>query len=72
MAAVFRVTIQRPFLEWKCIILDLDFTEVKSVPNGPINNIPALIQKMVLCRPGDKPSSELMIVSLLIYLYMRY
>ena len=70
MAAVFRMTIERPFLEWKCIILDSDFTEVKSVPNGPINNIPALIQKMVLCRPGDKPSSELMMVSL--YLYMRY
>ena len=35
------------------------------VPNGPINNIPALIQIMACRRPGDKPLSEPMMVSLL-------
>ena len=36
----------------------------KFVPNGPINNIPALVQIMVWCRPGDKPLSEPMMVRL--------
>ena len=30
---------------------------MKFVPNGPINDIPALVQIMVWCRPGDKPLS---------------
>ena len=30
----------------------------KFVPKGPINNIPALVQIMAWCRPGDKPLSE--------------
>ena len=34
------------------------------VPRGLINNIPALVQIMVWRRPGDKPLSELMMVSL--------
>ena len=34
------------------------------VPNGPIKNIPALVQIMALRRPGDKPLSEPMMVSL--------
>ena len=37
---------------------------LKFVPNGPINNIPALVQIMAWCRLGDKPLSELMVVSL--------
>ena len=37
---------------------------LKFVPKGPINNIPALIQIMAWRRPGDKPLSEPMIVSL--------
>ena len=28
---------------------------LKFVPNGPINNIAALAQKMALRRPGDNP-----------------
>ena len=28
---------------------------LKCVPQGPINNIPALVQIMDWCRPGDKP-----------------
>ena len=35
---------------------------LKFVPKGPINNIPALVQIMAWCRPGDKPLSEPMMV----------
>ena len=38
------------------------------VPRGPINNIPALIQIMAWHRPGDKPLSEPMIVSLMMHI----
>ena len=38
---------------------------LKFVPKGPINNIPALVQIMAWRRPGDKPLSESMLVSLL-------
>ena len=38
--------------------------------NGPINNIPALVQIMAWCRPGDKPLSEPMMVSLLTNIYV--
>ena len=37
---------------------------LKFVPKGPINNIPALVQIMAWRRPGDKPLSEPMMVSL--------
>ena len=37
---------------------------LKFVPKGPINNIPALVQIMAWRRPGDKPSSEPMMISL--------
>ena len=37
---------------------------LKCVPKGPINNIPALVQIMAWRRPGDKPLSESMMVSL--------
>ena len=37
---------------------------LKFVSKGPINNIPALVQKMAWRRPGDKPLSEPMMVSL--------
>ena len=36
----------------------------KFVPNGPVNNIPAMFQIMAWRRPGDKPLSEPMMVSL--------
>ena len=35
------------------------------VPNGPINNIPALVQIMAWHWPGAKPLSESLMVSLL-------
>ena len=37
---------------------------LKFVAHGPIDNIPALVQIMAWRRPGDKPLSESMMVSL--------
>ena len=37
---------------------------LKFVPKDPINNIPALVQIMAWRRPGDKPLSEPLMVSL--------
>ena len=44
---------------WISIAISLKF-----VLSGPINNIPALVQIMAWRRPGDKPLSEPMILSL--------
>ena len=54
----------------KCIFLNesvwiLLKISLKFVPKGPINNIPSLVQVMAWRRPGDKPLSEPMMVSLL-------
>ena len=54
---------------FKCILLNenvrISFKiSLKFVPLGPINNIPALVQLMAWRRPGDKPLSEPMMVSL--------
>ena len=48
---------------WISIKISLEF-----VPKDPINYIPALLQIMAWCRPGDKPSSEPMMVSLLTHI----
>ena len=40
-------------------------TSPNVVPHGQINNVPSLVQITAWCRPGDKPLSELMMVSLL-------
>ena len=40
---------------------------LKVVPRDPIANIPSLVQIMAWRRPGDKPLSEAMMVSLLTY-----
>ena len=54
---------------FKCIFLNENVSivikfSVKFVAKGPINNIAALVQIMAWCRPGDKPLSEPMMVSL--------
>ena len=54
---------------FKCIFLNENVwipikISLKFVPQGPINNIPALVQKMAWRRPGDKPSSGPMMVRL--------
>ena len=41
---------------------------LKFVPKGPINNIPSLLEIMSWRRPGDKPLSEPMMVSLLTHI----
>ena len=41
---------------------------LKFVPKGPINSIPALVQIMAWRRPGDKPLSEPVSVSLLTHI----
>ena len=41
---------------------------LKFVPESRINNIPALVQIMAWRRPGDKPLSEPMMVSLLMHI----
>ena len=55
---------QMHFLQWKCTVkISLMF-----VPKAPINNILALVQIMAWRRPGDKPLSEPMMVSLLTHI----
>ena len=58
MAGMFQTTFSNAFSWMK--MFQLRFI----VPKGPINNIPALIQIMAWCRPGDKPLFEPMMVSL--------
>ena len=58
---------------FKCIFLNengwiSNKISLKFVPKGPINNIPALVQIMAWRRPGNKPLSELMLVSLLTHI----
>ena len=48
--------------------MNFDKFSVKFVPKGPINNISALVQIMACCRPGNKPLSEPMMVSLLTHI----
>ena len=58
---------------WQATFLDTFFNgniwisieiSLKFVPKGQISNIPALVQIMAWRRPGDKPFSEPMLVSL--------
>ena len=48
---------------WTSIQISLKF-----VPNGPIDNIPALVKIMAWRRPGDKPLSEPMLIILLMHI----
>ena len=56
---------RRHFQENAWILLKIP---LKSVPKVRINNIPALVQIMAWRRPGDKPLSEPMMVSLLTHI----
>ena len=54
---------------FKCIFLNENIwiyinISLKFAPKGPINNILALVQIMALCRPGDKPLFEPVMVRL--------
>ena len=48
---------------WKSLILIK--ISLKFIPKGLIHNVPALVQIIAWRRPGEKPLSELMLVSLL-------
>ena len=57
----------------KCIFLNENVwisikISLKFIPKGPINNIQALVQIMAWCRPGNKPLSGPMMVSLPTYI----
>ena len=56
-------TYKRIFLKQN-VIISIKIS-LKFVPESPIDNIPALLQIMAWRRPGDKPLSEAMKVSLL-------
>ena len=45
---------------------------LKFVPRGPVCNIPASVQMMAWRRPGDKPLSEPMTVSLLTHICVTW
>ena len=62
MNLAIRGHFQINFLEWKCMIF-INIS-LKSVSDGPINNIPASVQIMAWCRPGDKQLSEPMMARL--------
>ena len=58
---------------FKCIFLNENVLipikiSLKFVPKGQINKIPVLVQIMAWRRPGDKPLSEPMMVSLLTHI----
>ena len=58
---------------FKCIFLNENVRisikiSLNFVPKGSINNIPSLVQIMAWGRPGDKPLSEPMMVSLLTHI----
>ena len=53
------------FLEWNFTSIKIS---LKFVPKGQINNIPALVRIMAWRRPGDKPLSETMMVTLLTHI----
>ena len=54
------------FLEWKC--MNSLTISLKCVRKVRINNIPSLVQIMAWRRPGDKPLSEPMMVSLVTHI----
>ena len=59
---------------FKCIFLNENVwisikISLKFVPKGPINSIPSFIQIMAWRGPGNKSSSEAMMVSLLTHIY---
>ena len=67
MAANFLTTFSNAFSLMKMYEFRLRFHIICSL-KGPINNIPALVQIIGWCQPGDKPLSEPMMVSLLTHI----
>ena len=66
MAANFLMTFSNAF-SWMKLWVSLKIS-LKFAPMGPIDNIPALAQIMAWRRPGHKPLSEPMTISLLTHI----
>ena len=64
IAAISQMTFSNAF-SWMKMHEFSHKISLKFVPTVHINSIPALVQIMAWCRPGDKPLSEPMMVSLL-------
>ena len=60
------VSIRYDFMD-ENVWISIEIT-LKFVPKGPPHNIPALVQIMAWCRPGTKPLSEPVMVSLLTHI----
>ena len=72
IATISQVTFSN-VISWKKIFeFQLKYHWSKSVPKGPTNNIPALVQMLAWRRPGDKPLSEPVVVSLLTHVCVTW
>ena len=69
LTAVFQMTFSCVSFFIKMYELRLKFY-FKFVSKGQISNIPALVQIMTWCGPGDKPLSESMMVNLLTHIWV--
>ena len=67
VAAIFQKTLSKCIFFSKNVLILLRIS-LRFVPNGPINNIPALFQIIAWRRPGDKPLSKPMVVGLLAHI----
>ena len=72
MAAFFQTTFSKAFCSLKMYKFYLNKISLTLVPKAPINNIPALVQIVAWCRPGDKPLSAPMVVSLLTHICVTW
>ena len=68
MDAISQTTLSNAFSFMNENVWILIKISLKFVPQGPINNFPALVQIMAWRRPGDKPLSEPMMVNLLTHI----
>ena len=70
MVTIYQTTFSNAFSSMKMYKFSFIKISLKFIPMGRINNIPALIQIMALRRPGDKPLSESVVVSLLMQMHI--
>ena len=68
MDHISQTTFSSAFSLLKMLDLNLIKISLKSVPKGPIDNMPLLDQIMAWRGSGDKPLSEPMMVSLLTHI----
>ena len=68
MAAISQTTLSSWIL-YENVKISIKFS-LDFVPEGPINNIPVIVQIMAWRLPGDQPLSEPMVVRLPTYIYV--